>query len=97
MSSNDSFACSASRPGSGRAPDTSQNCRNGVPRWSVGYSRHSSSRAISWLSPTMYASMKGWFVSSSEIVLGGMRLRFGSRYSSDRSRSGSYIGWSIRG
>ena len=41
-----------------------------VPRWSVGYSRHSSSRAISWLSPTRYASMNRLLVSSSVAMSG---------------------------
>ncbi len=49
----------------GSAVSGSQNWRNGVPRWSVGNSRQSSSRAISWLSPAMNDSMNSRLFSSS--------------------------------
>ena len=71
---------------------TSQNWRNELGRRSVGNSLKRSSRAISWLRPTMYASMKSRLVSSSEIVSSGMRCRLGISRSAERSRSGAYIG-----
>ena len=45
----------------------------------------------------MYASMNFWLVSSSVMLLGSMRLRFGRKYSVLRSTSGLYIGRSKRG
>ena len=57
----------------------SQNRRTGVPRWSVGYRRHSSSRLSSWFIPARNAATKRGFVSSSVTESGGIASTPGSR------------------
>ena len=97
MSRTFSASAAGGSPSVSTQPEVSQNWRKVLPRWSVGYSRQSSSRANSWLTPTMYASMKGWFWTIREIVLGGMSFRLGTKKSAEMSRSGSYIGFLMSG
>ena len=61
----------------------SQNRRNGVPRWSVGNARQSSSRLSSWLTPTSSDSTNRGFVLSTVTESTGISPTPG------RKRSGS--------
>ena len=64
-----------------------QNCLLVVPRWSVGYSIHSSSRASSWFIPTRNALMNERFDSTSVVVAAGSVSMPGSSQSCEIAAS----------
>ena len=72
-----------------RAPEAAEVRR---ARIAHGKSRHSSSRPISTLSPSMNASMKRWFGSSSATLSAGTRLETGQQPILRQRASGSDIG-----
>ena len=58
---------------------------NGVPRWSVGYSRHSNSAMNLWLAPARYDSMKRRLGSSTVIESRGRSEMLGMMWSCESS------------
>ncbi len=79
------------------SPSVGQKLANGVPRWSVGNSRHSSSRLNSWLRPTSRAATNSGLVSSSVTEFGASPPMPGIAHSGQRASSSSAIGTPNRG
>ncbi len=70
----------------------SQKRWNGVPRWSVGYTRHSSSAFISWFIPTRNAAVNAGLVCSRIAVSGSSPSADGSIQPPPSASRARYVG-----